>query len=44
MMEMGIDDFALILSCEDDDKGEWTGNVDIIQKKTNMIRTHKRWF
>ena len=29
MMEMGIDDFALILSCEDDDKGEWTGNVDI---------------
>jgi|TARA_R100000995_G_scaffold33550_1_gene15111 hypothetical protein len=28
-MQIGLDDFALILSCQDDKEGEWTGAVDI---------------
>ena len=28
-MQIGLDDFALVLSCKDDNEGKWTGDVDI---------------
>ena len=28
-MKLGVDDFALLLSCGEDDKGKWNGQVDI---------------